>query len=658
MLVKNSRIRNMVISIFLMSLFFIAAISTPSLGQKAAAALPAKEDSVTARLIADTSAIQPGKSFRLGVELTMQPGWHTYYKEPGDAGMATKIDWVLPAGFTAKPLKWEKPSRFDDGGIVSYVYSVKTVIAAEIQPPKQISNGSINLAAKVRWLSCHDICVPGGAEVKLVVPVASASDKKVSAVNVDSFKRADFDGPVSEVRNLAPKSAHGRSESVLDDKLTIVGASGPPMSLFGYLALAFIGGFILNFMPCVLPVVAIKIVSLLEQADKNKTRVRLLGIAFSAGILSSFLLLAALVVGLQAAGQKIGWGFQFQYPPFVLTMATIVLLFALSLLGQFNLAITLGQKEVGDLAEKEGLPGTFFKGVLATILSTPCTAPFLGTALGFAFVEPWWTICSVFFVIGLGMASPYLLLTFNPDWMKFLPRPGVWMEKLKEAFGFVLLATTVWLVSILGDQVGIAGLVQTLYFLLTVAIAVWIVSRFSSLSSTPTRVFLVRGIAIAVAGLAFYFFIFSQPGLLFPGKDSLNAGVTTTPTPTATGEVGWQPFSVGGLNAALNSGKTVFLDFSAKWCLTCQVNEGTVLRSKEIEDKFKALHVVVFQADWTNQDPSITTLLRKFGRSGVPLYVIFPAKSPDHPIVLPEIINKSLVLEKLDEAGASLSSDK
>ena len=609
-------------------------------------AVSAKEAHVHAKLIADVIAIRPGQPFRLGVELTMEPGWHSYYKDPGDAGMATKIDWLLPPGFIAGSLKWEKPSRFNEAGIITFGYTKTTLIAALITTPKK-PGSRVTLKAKVKWLSCKDICIPGGQEVSLTLPVSSLPSDSVDRLNVKKFADANFDGPVSAAGSTTINSNNFLPRlSIIDQKWTIADRSSKSLDLLTCIGLAIVGGIILNFMPCVLPVVAIKLISLLEEANGQKARIRLLGFVFSLGIVSSFLALACVVIAMQGAGQHIGWGFQFQYPPFVIAMATIILVFALSLFGQLNIGINIGQKEAGRLANNTGLVGTFVKGVLATILATPCTAPFLGTALGFAFVQPWWVILSIFCAIGLGMALPYLLLTIEPGWMRFLPKPGAWMEKLKEAFGFVLLATVIWLISILGNQVGMAGMMRTTYFLLSVAAAVWIMNRFSDLASSSKRILCVRAIAFTIVSVAFYGCIFSAPFLLYPSSNLTDR----------SHDDDLEAFSLTKLESALKSGKTVFVDFTAKWCLTCQVNEVAVLHTPAIVEKFKALNVVTMKADWTNQDPSITELLQKFGRSGVPLYVIFPAKAPNQPIVLPEILTTQLLLQKLDEAGPSLSS--
>lgn len=444
--------------------------------------------------------------------------------------------------------------------------------------------------------------------------------------------------------SVAQPRAPADPSSILNQKLTIEGSAEKPQSLLVYLGLAFIGGIILNVMPCVLPVIAIKVLSFFEQARDEPARVRMLGLTFTAGIISSFMVLAGIVIAIQATGRSVGWGFQFQYPGFLIAMAALVLLFAMSLFGLFYVSVPGGSK-VDELANKEGYTGTFFKGVLATILSTPCTAPFLGTALGFAFAQPWWTVALIFFTIGLGMSLPYLILTAKPDWMKFMPKPGAWMENFKESLGFILLATVAWLLSVLGNELGIEGIIATTYFLIALAFAGWLVGRFIDLSSEPGRKIIVYSIATAVVAAAFYLFVYPLPGI---GSAAQPVGKANDDSP-----IKWQPFTVERLDKALADRKTVLLDFTADWCLTCKANEKLVLNSAPVVQKIKALDVVPIQADWTVQDTKITQLLNKFNRSGVPLYVIFPAGKPTQPIVLPEVINQQMILEKLDEAGKS-----
>lgn len=587
-------------------------------------------DQVEASLISDVKAVQPGKDFRMAVELKMQPKWHTYYKDSGDAGMPTKIEWVLPEGFKASDLIWEKPEKFTEGTITTYGYQDHTVVAATITPPPSLPTGKeIEVRAKVKWLACRELCIPGSAELAVSLPTAATAEPAAPEV-LEKFSRLGFTG---NVKDLSTSSSSETSPGA--------SATGPPGSGSGpsapqdstsiatYLACALIGGFILNFMPCVLPVIAIKVISLVEQAKDEPQRVRLLGLTFSSGIIVSFLALAGLVVGIKAAGQDVGWGFQFQHPPFVIAMATIVLVFALSLFGLFYISAPGGQA-FDKLAQKEGFVGTFFKGVLATVLSTPCSAPFLGTALGFAFAQPALIVFAMFFTIGLGMSLPYLLLTMNPKFMRFMPRPGVWMEKFKESLGFILLATVVWLLGIVGKQIGIDGLISVAYFLTAVSFAVWLVSRFTDLTSSGARILAVWATAVVIAGTAFYFFVVAMP----KGSE-------------------WEPFTQETLEKYKSQGKTVFVDFTAEWCLTCKMNENTVLNTPPVQEKMKELKVVKLKADWTSQDESISKLLASFNRSGVPLYVVYPANKPDKPIVFPEVITQPMVLQKLDEAGPS-----
>ncbi|HEY9679590.1 MAG TPA: thioredoxin family protein [Drouetiella sp.] len=653
-----------IITLSLLCLFAGAGASLPTVLAQDAQAKIAQSPYVTAKLIADTTAIEAGKPFKLGVALTMKSEWHTYYKDSGDAGLPTKIVWHLPEGFKAGPLLWEKPEKFVEGGIVTYGYKDKTLIGATITPPANLSGEKVDFNADVSWLSCNEICVPGKGAVSLSLPVDKAG--KATSVNTDGFSKTGFEGSVKDLKPEKDEKKSSSTEeqnhaattsgasntqarapdgaSVLDQKFTLEGSADKPQSLLAYLALAFIGGIILNVMPCVLPVIAIKVLSFFEQARDEPARVRMLGLTFTAGIISSFMALAAVVIAIQATGRSVGWGFQFQFPGFLIAMSAVVLLFAMSLFGLFYVSVP-GGSAVDQLANKEGYSGTFFKGVLATILSTPCTAPFLGTALGFAFSQPWWTVALIFFTIGLGMSLPYLVLTAQPDWMRFMPKPGVWMEKFKESLGFILLATVAWLLSVLGTELGIEGIIGTAYFLIALAFAAWIVGRFIDLTSDNSRKAVVYSIAAAITIFAFYLFVEPLPGI----------GTKLEPVEKANGDspIKWQPFTVDALDKALADKKTVLLDFTADWCLTCKANEKLVLSTPPVVQKLKDLNVVPMQADWTVQDPKITQLLNKFNRSGVPLYVIFPAGKPTQPIVLPEVINQQMVLDKLDQAGKS-----
>lgn len=652
----------------LLSVFAILAPAPNLLATQTAQAAQAEGAKHTSlRMVADVKEVVPGSTFMLGVELTMQPGWHTYYKESGDAGMPTSIEWVLPPGYKHGDLLWKKPHKFDDGGIVTYGYAEKTVIAAKITAPDTIPDGEQKLVAKVKWLECKELCIPGSGETSMILP-AGKKGSTAQPGETDAFKGSGFEGRTSDLTTdghgttsgdsassattntstgSAPASSGG---SILDRNLTPADAGGT-MPSYMYFALAVLGGFILNFMPCVLPVIAIKIISLMEQVNDEPGRVRLQGLVFAAGILSSFLVLGALVLAAREAGQSVGWGFQMQYPPFVIAMATIIMIFSLSLFGLFYVTVNPGQEQIDKLASKEGLTGTFFKGVLATVLSTPCTAPALGPAVGFAFAQPPIVIFGIFEAVGLGMSLPYLLLTINPNWLRFIPKPGVWMEKFKEAMGFVLLATVAWLLSVVGAQVGAGGVQSVGFFLTGIAFAVWVSARFTDLSSTSQRKAVVWSISGLISAACLYVFILSRPDLM----GNLPAEKASAKTVVTESGITWVPFSIEDLDKNIAANKTILLDFTADWCLTCKVNEKTVLDSAPVVEQLKALNVVTMKADWTRRDETISKLLQKFQRSGVPLYVVFPAGRGSSPIVLPEVITPQLVVDKLKEAGPSKS---
>lgn len=608
---------------------------------------------VVATIVADTTAVVPGKPFSVGVLLKMIPHWHTYYKESGEAGMPTTITWELPKGFTASELRWQKPYKFTDSGITTYGYQDNTLLGATITPPADLKPGSeVKLAAHVKWLACNDVCIPGKQDVS----IALKSETTATLANAELFNGLGWTGSVASLDESGKTALTG---SILDADIKVADEGGQQLSLLAYLGLAFIGGFILNFMPCVLPVISIKVLSFMQQAGDDPKRVFKLGMTFTAGIISSFLVLGGAVIAVQQAGQKVGWGFQFQYPVFLLAMAAIVLLFALSLFGLFYVQVSAGQDKIDALASKEGFTGTFFKGVLATTLSTPCSAPFLGTALGFAFSQPPHVVLLIFATIAVGMSFPYVLLTAKPEWMKYLPKPGVWMEKFKESMGFLLLATVVWLVWVLGQQVGINAAMAAVGFLVALSFAVWLIGRFTDLTSTNRRKAIIYSFAVIVIGASYFAMLKPYPELLSMQPAQAVAGPASTqksPYQVAVNTADaleWTPFSIEALNADLKKGKTVFLDFTADWCLTCKVNETTVIATRPVIDKLHELKVVTMRADWTRQDPQISQLLQKFGRSGVPLYVIFPAGRPKEPIVLPEVITADLVIQKLQEAGPS-----
>jgi thiol:disulfide interchange protein DsbD len=441
--------------------------------------------------------------------------------------------------------------------------------------------------------------------------------------------------------------------NLLDQTFEAGQLQGQQQSLPLYLLFAVIGGLILNIMPCVLPVIALKVFGLVKMAGDHPAQVKKLGWFFSAGILASFLVLATAVILLQIAGQQVGWGFQFQEPLFVIAMCAIVFAFGLSLFGVYEIrvpgtAISGVESVVAKQnVEGKGYAASFWEGVFATILATPCTAPFLGSALGFAFSQPWWTILLIFSAVAFGMALPYLILTTRPGWMKYLPKPGAWMETARQFMGFLMMATLLWLLNVLGKQLGMEGVIWTAAFLLCIGISCWLIGRFATLTATRTRSLLTWAAALLIAVGGYWAFL---EGVL----DVRRVIAGTPPLADISGDSGirWESFTLSSLEDRLREGKPVFLDFTAEWCLTCKVNERTVLADRDVVEKLRSPGLVTIRADWTNRNPEVTHLLRKFGRSGVPLYVVFPAGRPTQPLVLPEVITSGIVMEAIDRALA------
>ncbi|MEE2658776.1 MAG: thioredoxin family protein [Candidatus Latescibacterota bacterium] len=414
---------------------------------------------------------------------------------------------------------------------------------------------------------------------------------------------------------------------------------GEPTALWIYLLMAIVGGLILNLMPCVLPVISLKVLALMGQADESDVRVRTLGLAFTAGVIATFVGLALLVLSIKAGGEQIGWGFQFQSPHFILFLTALVYVLSLSLFGLVEVPIP-GFSNLVQVGPSGGLTGSFLNGVLATVLATPCTAPFLGSALGFAFAASGVTVIVIFAAAGVGMALPYLLLAAHPAWIRHLPRPGEWTGLFKQGMGFLLVATVLWLLWVLGKQMGMEAVVWTSVFLLCVTVAVWIPGSWVNLRSSVQARRLAWLTALVIVGLAYQQILapmLASEARLASGDSSIR-------------EDRWMPFSVAAVESMLASNRHVFIDFTAEWCWTCKVNEQTVLNEEEVVSAFDEHDVALIKADWTNRNSEITQLLSSFGRSGVPLYVIFPAGKPQQPLVLPELLTSGIVLQQLAKA--------
>ena len=403
-----------------------------------------------------------------------------------------------------------------------------------------------------------------------------------------------------------------------------------PMGLARVLAFAFVGGLILNLMPCVLPVLSLKVLGLVEQAGEGRRAALAHGLAFAAGVVGSFWVLAGALIALRAGGAQLGWGFQLQSPPFVLLLGGFMFLFGLNLLGVFEVGTSLTRVDAD--RGRGGLLGAALSGVTATVVATPCTAPFMGSALGYAVTQPPAVSLFVFTLLGLGMAAPYILLAAMPGLLSMVPRPGPWMVTLKQVLGFVLMATVVWLAWVLGIQAGVTGLVVLMAMCLVLAIGAWLLGRGAGAQG------LVRALAVLIV-----------LGAFTGGAAGVSALSPSMETAEASADGFWQPYDAAEINRLRADGTPVFVDFTAAWCLSCKVNERVALDIPRVRDRFADKGVVAFKADWTSRDAEITSALAAFGRNSVPLYVLYGADPASAPVILPELLTPDIVLNALDD---------
>ncbi|HJN76600.1 MAG TPA: protein-disulfide reductase DsbD family protein [Myxococcota bacterium] len=436
------------------------------------------------------------------------------------------------------------------------------------------------------------------------------------------------------------------TETPIVEPETAVAASTGLLDALPYLGLALLGGVLLNVMPCVLPVLTLKLYGLIEQGGITNAERRRAGNWYTLGILASFGALALVIIVLQQFFDfQAGWGFQFQYPPYVIGLATIVFAFGLSLFGVFEIP-AFGETAMSDASDKEGALGYFLTGAFATLLATPCSAPFLGTGIGFAFSLPSYLLFLFFLVAGLGLALPFLLVAWIPALYRFMPQPGAWMETFKQLLGFTLMATTVWLVDVLAAQTGTEGAFGALVFLTVVGLGCWIFGRWGGLGATARNRLIAGLVAVTLAVATGWRFLVTEPQA---AVDCDDGAVVAVDDFDFSHEIPWQPFTED--RVAAYEGNVVFIDFTAEWCLTCKVNERTVLETDKVRGAMAERRVVPVKADWTNRDDTITEWLQRYGKAGVPFYLVVPADPSRDNIALPEVITPDIVIEALDAAS-------
>lgn len=599
---------------------------------------------VRASLIAETKGFSPGQAFTVALRLEQADGWHTYWQDPGDAGLATTVDWDLPPGVQAGPLLWPQPIVFrDPGGLVGYGYLHQALILTEIRVGKAYASDRLALKAQANWLVCKDVCIPGDAGVSLVL---ARQDPNPLSANANQFAALrprlgqvppGYKGPVKAAQ-LQPTPALTRvAEDKLDSfesapKAVDPAATGAP-GLLKILLLAFVGGLLLNLMPCVLPVLSLKALAFVEQAQQSRAQGIKLGLAFGAGVLLSFWALAGVVLALKQGGEAVGWGFQFQQPGFVLFMAGLMVLFSLNLFGVYEIILPGGAMQgLSRASHGSGLAGAFGHGLVITLLATPCTAPFLGSALGYAFAAPAIQLWAIFTLVAIGLALPYVALGAVPGLQRWLPKPGAWMLRFKEAMGFLLLATAVWLLWVLGRQTSVDGVAWALALLLALSLAAWAWGAWGGPLASRGRRWALGLVLLLGCGTAIRHW----------GGRALQAEPERGSAAVADGWMAWNAQTLEKLRA---QGQPVFVDFTADWCWTCKVNEKAVLGRDDVKQALAASGAVMMRADWTRRDPAISAAIKAQGRSGVPLYVWYgKGKAPQ---VLPELLTPGLLIAAL-----------
>jgi len=718
----------------IVALTFALSATLPTYAASSSADLP----HVHVQLIAPEAQFHPGAN-KAGLYFKLEPGWHVYWKNPGDAGEPPRIKWTNSPQVTVGPLQYPVPKRLPLGPLMDFGYEDEVVFPLDVQVKLDTgasfgaySRHSADLTAKVSWLVCRGSCIPEKTELQISRPFRQGSetvqpDQQIWARLANKLPQAPpsnlkigftptatgfrltvitgqketeasfFPSKPDILSNPAPQAvtstANGltldlkKDETVTSSPTELTGllllsnnrayellvpfgspkpakaapsespaqattspaAANPPAGsnsanpaspaktgLLQAAALAFLGGLILNLMPCVFPVLFIKGLSLVQSGGEERHKLRTHGFVYTAGILVSFWILVGVLLGLRSAGSHLGWGFQFQSPVFLSLMAALLFFLGLSLAGQFEIGLTLTSAG-GTLAAKQGYTGSFFTGVLAVIVATPCTAPFMGVALGYALSQTAIVTFAVFTALALGLAAPYLALTLQPAWTRILPRPGAWMEVLKQAVSVPIFGTVIWLAWVIANAYGAAVLAALLASFLLLAIAGWFLGRWpaKAWSSAIAALLLLIVVATSIAA----------PKQL---------AVTTETRNQVGNSTGWQPWSADAVTRFQSQGHPVFVDFTASWCLSCQVNERVAFGSPEVRKAFADANIVLMRADWTRYDDNITRTLNSLGRSGVPTYALYvPGES--QPRLLPEVLTPGIVTNALAQLPRSSS---
>lgn len=663
-------------------------------------AAPVYDQHVGVELVSYQTALKPGETAWLGVRMTHEDKWHTYWQNPGDSGYSMRTQWDVPAGFSVSHIAWPLPERISTPPLMSYGYSGEVLFPVAVKVPEYAEDGRyVTLRGKLSWLMCRDICLPGEANVELTLPIRAAggapgryaqefaetlarvpqphSEKafvKFTDETVDVYTKVssnveeiDF-FPLAEgvVNDSAAQISYVADDVVVvkvarDEALklqpnpfpavleitengvvraleitaatTDANAPDPGFNFFMlfdmafWLALisAFIGGLILNLMPCVLPVLSLKVLHIVKHSNQGR-KIWQHGLLYLGGVLFTFWVLAGIIIALKSGGEQVGWGFQLQSPLFVMAMGLVLLVVALDLFGVFEIGASLTRLSNIE-RNPTGATGSVLTGALAAIVATPCTAPFMGAALAFTLSQNTFVTLAVFTMLGVGLASPYLLLTFFPRLTAWLPKPGRWMETFRQVLGFPVLATVLWLLWILGTQTGADGVVAMLIALLGTSFALWLYGRIAQhRQGASYAVYTIVATVVLLASVCW-------------GIQCVSHAMPTATSLVTSGQMAErEPFNPERIAELRAEGKPVFVIFTANWCITCKVNERLVLSTPEAEAIFADNDITVMVADWTLRNDDITQELARHGRNGIPFYLLYPAGLERDAIALSELI--------------------
>jgi thiol:disulfide interchange protein len=580
---------------------------------------------VRIKLIPNSLKVDAGSRFQVSISTTIEKNWHINSNKPNDENLIpTEISSKNKSVKLIKVL-YPKPKELKLGISENpvLVFEGEFKIELTFETDKNTSAGKLIIPVEFSYQACNDqTCMPPQKIIEnLTVEIISAGKNKETLINNEPVK--DTSKQIGTAKsntdtsgNIPPLVIHSENQNI---------SSSNTGNIFMAVLFAFLGGIILNLMPCVLPVLSLKILGFVKQAGEDKKKTLNHGLIFMLGVLISFWILAGLLLILRAGGENLGWGFQLQSPVFLIILSVFFFLFSLSLFGVFEVGNSFTRLQ----GKSNGYFGSFMSGVTATIIATPCTAPFMGSALGFALTQPAYYSMIIFSFIGLGMSSPYVLLAANPKFLKYVPKSGAWMETFKQFMGFLLVATTLWLIWVFSNQVETDKIVILLFALLFVSLGAWVWGKWGSfINSTRIRI-------IA--------FIISMVLIIIPTYKTIES----VRTDNNKNKTEWLVYSPELIEKLKQQKVPIFIDFTAKWCLTCQVNKKAVLHTEEVEKAFKEYGVVTVIADWTNQDEIIAKALSQYNRNSVPLYVLYSRDPNKPPVVLPELLTVGIVTNAL-----------